>query len=106
MPKGTKATKGILRAVDMTEAEYQEIDPRGIVKEPEEQNKEGKQQRSPKTQTTIKKNPTPTFLASSRTKSLEETPTPPKRASKGDKEEEENEAEAKSQPSMEDLGCN
>ena len=33
MPKGTKATKGILRAVDMTEAEYREIDPRGIAKD-------------------------------------------------------------------------
>ena len=70
----------------------------------EEQNKEGKQQRSPKTQTTPNSTP-PTFLASTRTKALEETPIPPKRGLKGDKgEEEEAEEESKSKPSMEDLG--
>ena len=100
MPKGTRASKGILRAVDMTEAEYKEIDPRGVAREAEEQIKGGgkqPQQRSPK------KNTTATFLASTRTKALEETPIPPKRASKGDKTGEEREEE--SQSSMEDLLC-
>ena len=99
MPKGTRASKGILRAVDMTEAEYKEIDPRGVAGEAEEQIKQ--QQRSPKKNTTA--TAPPTFLASTRTKALEETPIPPKRASKGDKNGENEEGE--SQSSMEDLLC-
>ena len=97
MPKGTRASKGILRAVDMTEAEYKEIDPRGVAREAEEQIKGGgkqQQQRSPKKNTS--------FLASTRTKALEETPIPPKRASRGDKT---GEKEEESQSSMEDLLC-
>ena len=101
MPKGTRASKGILRAVDMTEAEYREIDPRGVAGEAEEQIKGGKQQQQ---QRSPKKNTTPTFLASTRTKALEETPIPPKRASKGDKTGEKEE-EGESQSSMEDLLC-
>ena len=52
------------------------------------------------------KNPTtttPTFLASTRTKALEETPIPPKRASKGEKKDEGESGGAQS--SMEDLLC-
>ena len=102
MPKGTRASKGILRAVDMTEAEYKEIDPLGVAREAEEQIKGGKQQqRSPKKNTTATTAP-PTFLASTRTKALEETPIPPKRASKGDKT---GDGEEESQSSMEDLLC-
>ena len=110
MPKGARATKGILRAVDMTEAEYKEIDPRGIAKEAEEQNREGKLQRSPKSPTTAaattttKSRPPPTLFASTRTKALEETPTPPRRGTKGE-DDAEGETESHSQSSMEDLLC-
>ena len=82
MPKGTRASRRLLKALDMSESEYKEVDPRGVLKEDSAVDEE---ERKKDNGANIRRRPSAPLVtastdgkkelfASTRCKSLEETP--------------------------------
>ena len=88
MPKGARATKNLLKILEMSEEAYKEIDPRGVL------NSDNEDDDPPKKDARRRPSAGDKLLASSRVKALEETPAVPPRSKAG---------QATNKPSIEEL---